>query len=436
LPETRDPLVLEEETLASGLRVVHQPPPPAAHSVSFSFVAPAGWGYDRPREAGAAMFTSGLLTSGAGKLGRIALAQKLDRLGATLGTDADPESAEVTLWGPASVARELLRLLADVVLRPRFAASDAARVRRQLLERQLRQETQPDGRAERVLLEALYPSGHPYRSPEGLGTRSTLAALTVPGLRRFQAEHYQVRDGLLVATTREPLASVVRQANTLFAPADRRSPPLPDVPAPGRVPKGIRRLAMPGRSQVEIRVGSRSVTRGDPGFPAAFLANEILGGRSMLHRLFQRVRERHGLAYHASSSLEAMRWGGYFYAEAGTNPKAAERTLRLVEHEVELLRTERVGASELDRIRESTIGSIPLSVETTSGAHQVALDVAYHRLPLDHYRRWPAILRAVRAREIREAAERAFDMPRAVRILAGPLPTGHSSDEMHAHPYA
>ena len=47
---------------------------------------------------------------------------------------------------------------------------------------------------------------------------------------------------------------------------------------------------MPGRSQVEILIGGSSVARSAPEYFGAFLANEVLGGRPLLSRLFQQVR--------------------------------------------------------------------------------------------------------------------------------------------------
>ncbi|HKS59639.1 MAG TPA: insulinase family protein, partial [Thermoplasmata archaeon] len=218
------------------------------------------------------------------------------------------------------------------------------------------------------------------------------------------------------------LPDVARDVRDKFGRSLSTAPPAPNLPkAPTATGSSTRRLPMPGRSQVEIRIGTRSVARSDPQYAAAFLANEVLGGRGLLSRLFQNVREREGLAYHASSSLESMRWGGFFVAQVGTNPKQAKRALRLLRHEVERLSTELVPSGELHRIRESAIGALPLSVETTAGAHELALDVAYHDLAPDHYRRWPAELRRLSRRELRDASAQAFDISRAITVLAGPL---------------
>ncbi len=168
-------------------------------------------------------------------------------------------------------------------------------------------------------------------------------------------------------------------------------------------------------------MGGASIPRDAPEYPGAFLANEVLGGRPLLHRLFQRVREKGGLAYHASSDLESMRWGGYWIAQAGTSADRWSRAARLVGAEVDRIRTELVPGPELERIRESVLGSVPLSLETTGDAHELAVDAAYHRLPEDHWLRWPRRLRALRPRDVRDAATTAFDRGTEILVVAGPV---------------
>jgi zinc protease len=177
---------------------------------------------------------------------------------------------------------------------------------------------------------------------------------------------------------------------------------------------------MPGRSQVEIRLGGPSIARSDGSYPAAFLADEVLGGRSMISRLFQRIREQQGLAYHASSELETMRWGGYWMARAGTGAERLDRVARLLREEVERLSVEPIPDAELELVRESTIGELPLSLERTAGAHELAVDLVYHGLPDDFYASWPGTLRALSASDVRRAAERALDARSAVMVQVGP----------------
>jgi zinc protease len=420
MSDLADPLRVEYGSELNGLQLVRQAPPSGAASFSATYVGPAGWGFDPAGQEGTARLVNQLVTSAAGRFGRVELARALDRAGATLSHQCAPESGELTIWGPANEWERLLALLSDVVLRPRFDASDIARARRQLLERQLREQSQPANRAERELLRIAFPPRHPY-SHTGLGNARSLARVGRADLVRFHREHYTSGDALLVVTGPARLPALERVARRLFTHFETAQAPtltIPAIPPRSAVTKTIR---LPGRTQVEVRLGGPSIARSAPEYPAAFLANEVLGGRPLLSRLFQRVREKGGLAYHASSEVEAMRFGGYWVAQAGTGADRWRKVVPMLQDEVDRMRRSEVGAAELKTIRESTIGEIPLALESTAEAHELAVDVAYHRLPGDFWRRWPGVLRAIRPSEVREAAGEAIDRRTAVTVLAGPL---------------
>ena len=420
MSSANDPLVVEYGRPVGALTVVRQAPPAGAATFSATYVGPAGWGFDPAQEEGTARAVSALLPSGAGRWDRVALARRLDQAGATLTTECAPESSEVTIWGPAELWPELTKLLAEVVLRPRLAPDDLERVRRQISERQLRESTQPANRAARELLRAIYPTGHPYRT-NGLGDPRSIARLTSEKLRRFHRAHFTAGEGILVVTVPAPLAAVEEVARREFADLPRGAGPTLAIPTVRRRVARDLRVDLPGRSQVEIRIGGDSISRSDPEYAAAFLADEILGGRAQLSRLFQQIREKGGMVYHASSRLESMRFGGYWMAGAGTGAEHWKKVAPMLAREVARMEHAEVTAKELIEVRESAIGEIPLALESTSEAHELAVDVAYHRLPGNYWTTWREALRAVRPPEVRRAAERAMDVRTAVTVFAGPI---------------
>lgn len=415
-----DPLRIEYADGPNGLRIARQPPPPGAASFSATYVGPAGWAYDGRGQEGIARVTTQLLTSGAGTRDRIALARFLDRAGGTLAAHCDPESAEVTVWGPAGSAPALLGVLADTVQRPRFGTADLERVRRQMFERQLRELAQPSSRADRELHLAIFPPGHPYRAT-GMGDRQSVGRLRSTDLKMFHSQHFTGGGGLIVATISTSTASLVRLVRRLFDVVPSDAPPPLYLPKnAARTPKDVT-IDLPGHSQVEVRMGGPSIARSDPSYPAAYLADEVLGGATLLSRLFTRVRSQGGLAYHASSHLEAMRFGGYWIAGAGTGTDRWRRVVPMLRQEVARIAGEAIPTPELDLVRESRLGEVALALESTSDAHELALDVAYHGLPEDHWVMWPSVLRSLSPAEVRSAAEVAIDRRRSATVVVGPV---------------
>jgi zinc protease len=422
--EPRSPLALARTELPDGTLVVSQPSPAGSPSFAISYLAPSGWAFDPRGAEGLALLTSELGVCGAGRRNRAEIARVLDRLGATLGSQCHPECSELTLWGPRSHWEELLPLLTEAITVPRFEPRELDRVRRQLLERQMRERTQPDRSAEKRLLSRIFADHHPYRET-GLGRASAVRRVRRNDVVRFHAARAREGGAVLAVTGLPSLDAFGRRWHALMpegAPGGRSGPPtLPSQRTPARP---VDRIEVPGGSQVEIRMGGPGIPRSDPAYPAAYLANDVLGGRGTLSRLFQVLREGRGLVYSASSEVEAMTWGGYWVAEAGTDPKKVDRVCRLMEGELAKIAEREVPTTELDRIRTSAIGSLALELESTADAHELAVDVAYNRLPTDFYATWPETLRALTPRAVREAAEPLFDPARTATVLAGALGGG------------
>ena len=105
----------------------------------------------------------------------------------------------------------------------------------------------------------------------------------------------------------------------------------------------------------------------------------------------------------------------------GTGADRWRRVVPMLVQEVERLRRETVPLRELNTIRKSAIGEVPLALESTAEAHELAVDVSYHGLAEDYLVRWPARLRAVTPADVREAARSAFDRNHSVTVVAGPV---------------
>jgi zinc protease len=297
-------------------------------------------------------------------------------------------------------------------------------------ESQMREMTQPDQRADKELARRIFPNGHPYRET-GTGTATSLARITPARLTEFHRTHFARRSAQLIVTSSRPASRIRRGVGDSFHEWPRDDgPATPELRVPSPPHARVDRIPLAARGQAEIRMGGPSLPRADPRYPALYLADEILGGRSILSRLFQTLREKRGLVYGAGSELECLQWGGAWQAEAGTHPAKVGQVLQLLRAEVDRISTTTAPPSEIRRIRESSLGSLQLHLETTQGAHSLAVEAAYFHLPADFYRTWPRTFRAVEPQEIRDAAAVGFDPHRASVVVAGPLGrSGYPSSE-------
>jgi predicted Zn-dependent peptidase len=117
------------------------------------------------------------------------------------------------------------------------------------------------------------------------------------------------------------------------------------------------------QAHLVLGTGCPSMTSADR-YPVHVL-NVILGG-GMSSRLFQKIREEHGLAYAVFSGVNAYTDAGYMSVYAATSPEQVMDVIRLTVEEFNKVKTEPVTDAELQRAKDQLKVSIMLSLESTS----------------------------------------------------------------------
>jgi predicted Zn-dependent peptidase len=117
--------------------------------------------------------------------------------------------------------------------------------------------------------------------------------------------------------------------------------------------------------QTHIAIGWRALSRYDERrYPLKLIS--VLLGENMSSRLFQLIRERHGLAYSISTQVSYFRDTGSFAVVAGVENEKAARALRLTLKTVRALAEKAPSAAELRRAQDYVIGQMYLSLEGTT----------------------------------------------------------------------
>jgi predicted Zn-dependent peptidase len=117
--------------------------------------------------------------------------------------------------------------------------------------------------------------------------------------------------------------------------------------------------------QNHLAIGVRLFGRGDERRNTLRILNVILG-ENMSSRLFQIVREKHGLAYSIHSSAQLQADTGVLVVHAGLDRERGEKALQLISREMMRMVEAPVKAAELKRAKEYVIGQLRLGLESTS----------------------------------------------------------------------
>jgi zinc protease len=159
--------------------------------------------------------------------------------------------------------------------------------------------------------------------------------------------------------------------------------------------------------------------RKSPDYLSASLGNNVLGQFGMMGRIGDVVREQAGLAYHASTSLNAWIEAGSWEVSAGVNPANLQRAIDLILSELDRFVREPVSSEELQDSQANFVGRLPLSMESNAGVAGALLNLERFQLGLDYYRRYPPLVESVTPELVLETARRYIDTHGIAIISAG-----------------
>jgi len=304
---------------------------------------------------------------------------------------------------------------------PSFPAQELERQRGQLLTELKELDDNTRVVAERNWRQVAYPAGHRFGElPVGTGT--SVAAFQRDQLESFFRAWYGPSQTSLIVVGDVDLDPTRELAERVLgdwrgARADPVAPSLPATPAPIAVE---RRVALAGKTQADVVLGTTTFDRRSPDYDALSFANHILGRIYFMGRFGEKVRDEQGLAYYAYSELSAGFGSGPWLVRAGVNPTNIERALESMR--AELGRFQADGPTEEEQLDgvSSLLGSLPRQLETNEGMAGVLGEIELYDLGLDYLERYPDIIRALTRDQVTAAARAWLPPDRLVTAIAGP----------------
>jgi len=347
-------------------------------------------------------------------------AAALDDLGAVARMDV---GAHVAVMSGQSLARDLpgyLRLAAEAVLRPAFAADQVEMVRAETLAALEEESRNTRGVADRVWRGLAYPPLHPFRS-RPLGDEDVVRAARVDELREFHAREILGRGGVLVLAGGLGAADGVAAAEGAFgawpagAAAKERTVPEAAIAAVQRHAEVV-----PDKTQSDVILGWLGLPRTDPRYVAARVTNMVFAADTFASRAGKVVRDQLGLAYYVFSTIAATKGQGAWAVRMGVNPKNVERAIETTLAELRVIQGGGFPQDDLELAQDKMVGELRVALESPGGIAQMVLEQELFDLGLDHYERYAVQIRAVTKDQVVEIARTFLPADRYALAIAGP----------------
>jgi zinc protease len=394
--------------------------------VSIKFAFRGGVEQDPAAAEGLSTMLADMLTEGAGSRDAEHFQQAMADHSISFGVDAERDVLDGTLRAMTAELPFAETLVRDALLHPHFHQDDLDRMKQAHSGAIKSRLADPDWQARRALFLTIF-AGHPY-SYRSYGSETTLAKMTRDDLVR---EHRRrlARDNLMVSAVGDITPARLKQLLTqVFGalPAHAELRPVADIAVPEH---GVTVHVEQEGGQSVLLFAAPGIKRDDPDWHAGMILDYILGGGGFSSRLMDEVRDKRGLTYGITSSLQAMEHVGILMGQAATaNDKAGEAwdVTRDVWGKTE---REGVTTAELAGAKSHMIGSLPTSFTSTNAIANILAALQQENLPPDYLDHRADLLNAVTLADIQRVAHRLLDPARLTLVVVG-KPQGVSADRV------
>jgi predicted Zn-dependent peptidase len=334
---------------------------PHMAGVSAGLWVGVGGRYENAPLNGVCHYIEHMLFKGTKRRNAKQISQAVEGVGGYLNAFTGEEHTCFYARAPRDKLGNLLDVLFDMVLHSQFDPVEIDKERSVIKEEVAMYLDQPASHVMELLNETLWPD-HPLGRPL-TGTLETLDGLRRDELVTYLKSHYVAAGAVLTVAGRVNHREVVSLARKLTKPFAKGKRPTYLPIAPAQTAPRVR-LFTKDIEQTHLALGLRSCSRHDDRRFALRLLNIILG-ENMSSRLFQVVREEHGLAYSIQSGQSAFDETGALIISAGVDTKKTKPALKLIVQELKRMRETLPSNTELREARDYLIGQMDLSLEST-----------------------------------------------------------------------
>lgn len=401
------------ETLPNGLKVfvIEDDRKP---TITLRLVIRGG-SYLDGKKAGTAGFVAGLLNRGTEKRDAATFAMETDSIGVKVEAAAGADAISISAGGLTKYTDQILDLLADAVLHPKFPEDQFTRLQRKTLSSLEAEKQEPESLASKLLGKVIYgesPYGD-YLTPE------SVQAIQRADLVAFHQAHFLPENTTLAIVGDVKADDILPLIQKTFGGWARgqstgaMANPVPEI-------KGltIHLVDRPGSVQSNIIVATRGPVRSFPDLPEVNVLTSTLGG-GFSGRLFQNLREKHGWTYGSSCAFDYKKHAGAFQATAETRNAVTAPAVTEILKEIARIRDEVAAEPEIALQRQYNVGNYLLSLENSARTAQRVQDIDLYDLPGDFYKTYARRMAGTTPAKIQELAKKYLTAENVAVIIVG-----------------
>lgn len=347
-------------TLSNGVRVALEQIP-YVRSVSLGIFVLNGSRNETAKNSGISHFIEHMLFKGTSNRTALEIADEMDQIGGQLNAYT---GKEYTCYYAKVLDTHLdiaIDVLADMYFNSSFDDAEIEKELNVILEEISMVEDTPEDLVHDILQSTIWKGNSLSRSI--LGTEKTISAFNRTTLKDYFNKNYRPENTVIAVTGNFDSDLIIPKLEKYFL---NYSPCAPYKFMESKVlykPSVLKKAK--DVEQLHLCLGFEGITVSSSDNYVLATLNTLFGG-GMSSRLFQNIREKHGLVYSVYSYNSSYLDAGLLAIYAALNPSQTHEAVKLILKEVHGLFTDKVTEKLLHKTKEQLKSNYLLSLESTS----------------------------------------------------------------------
>lgn len=370
--------------LANGLRIVSLKKEDVA-SIAIEVLIKVGSRNEPCELNGLAHFLEHMNFKGTKNRTAKQIAEEFDAIGGFFNAYTSKETTVYTAKILKEYLPQAIDFISDIIFHSKYDENDIVKEKNVVLQEIGQSEDSPEEMVFEYFSEAAFKNQAIGRSI--LGTKDKVLQFNYQDIVNFIRKHY-TPDKIIISAvgnlSHEELVNLVSEKFVPFSSAQV------SLEAEAAVYTGGYKFEQDSKlSQIHIAIGYKGFSLHSDEYYKAEMLSGILGG-GMSSRLFQEIREKHGLVYSISCSSNNVSDSGIFTINFSTSKDKFEQTLNLLSEEIKKI-TYNIVQEEIDRYLAQVKSSLHMSRETVNSLVGIlASDYAFFDRYISEEETWEA----------------------------------------------
>lgn len=290
------------------------------------------------------------------------ISKKVAAMGGDINVGVGQDQTFITGAVLSEFAPDLIKLMADMIMNPKFPASEIARLKDDLKRNLVVQSEVPQQKAQAKFLGTVY-ANHPYG--RYFPTEKMLDSYTVEMVKGFYDKNFGAKRTVVYAVGKFDEAATTKAIEDAFK--GWKEGPEVSYPAANQVKTNqVAIIDRPNAPQTTVIIGLPTLTPKAEDVVALQVTNALLGG-SFSSRITTNLREDKGFTYSPFSTIKNNKGVSLWYEQADVTSANTGESLQEIAKEINKLQKEAPPEEELNGIKNYMAGIFVLQNSSPGG---------------------------------------------------------------------